>query len=178
MKKLLITSSIILFFLLTFLIVIFSTGGFETDKFNKFISDKAIESNKNISLKLDKIKFKFDIKDFNLFLETKSPDIVYKDLLIPIQNIKVYLDFYSLIKSKSKINKINIFSKEVNIDQLKKIIIKTKPSNLNSLIVNKVQNGKLVTNVELYFNDDLEIDNFIARGEVKKLNSIINNELS
>ncbi len=178
MKKLLITSSIILLFLLTFLIVILSTVGFETDKFNKFISDKAIESNKNVSLKLDKIKFKFDIKDFNLFLETKSPEIVYKDLLIPIQNIKVYLDFYSLIKSKSKISKINIFSEEINIDQLKKIIIKTKPSNLNSLIINKVQNGKLVTNVELYFNDNLEIDNFIARGEVKNLNSIINNELS
>ena len=120
MKKLFITTSIIFLFLLTFLVVILSTVGFETNKFNKLISDKAIESNKNVSLKLDKIKFKFDIKDFNLFLETKNPEIIYKDLLIPIQNIKVYLDFYSLIKSKSKISKINIFSEEVNIDQLKK----------------------------------------------------------
>ncbi len=178
MKKLFIIIGIILIFLLTFLMVVLSTIGFETDKFNKLISDKAIENNKNISLTLDKIKFKLDIKGFNLFLETKSPELIYKDLLIPIQNVKVYLDFSSLIKSKTKISKIYIFSKEVNIDQLKKIIIKTKPSNLNSYIINKVQNGKLVTNVELYLNDNFEINNFIARGEVKKLNSIINNELS
>ena len=50
MKKLFFTISIILFFLLIFLIFILSTIGFTTNKFNKFISDKAIESNKNISL--------------------------------------------------------------------------------------------------------------------------------
>ena len=136
--------------------IILSTIGFETDKFNNLISDKAIENNKNISLKLEKIKFKFDFKDFNLFLETKNPELIYKNLAIPIQNVKVYLNFYSLIKSKSKIDKINISSKEINIDQLKKIIIKTKPSNLNSLINNKVKNGKLSINLELYLNDDFK----------------------
>ena len=70
MKKLFFTTSIILFFFLVFLIIILSTVGFKTDKFNKSISDKVIESNKNISLKLEKIKFKFDVKAFNLFLES------------------------------------------------------------------------------------------------------------
>ena len=114
------------------------------------------------------VKFKFDLKDFNLFVETENPELIYKDLKITIQNVKVYLDFYSLIKSKSKIDKINISSEEINIDQLKKIIIKTKPSNLNSLITNKVKNGKLVINLELYFDDNFDIDNFIARGEVRE----------
>ncbi len=178
MKKLFFITSITLFFLLVFLILILSTIGFQTDKFNKFISDKVIESNKNILLKLEKIKFKFNVKDFNLFLETENPELIYKDLTIPIQNAKVYLDFYSLIKSKSKIDKINISSEEIDIDQLKKIIIKTKPSSLNSLITNKVKNGKLVINLELYFNDNLDIDNFIAKGEVKEMNGVINNDLS
>ncbi len=178
MKKLFFTTSIILFFLLVSLIFILSTIGFETDKFNQLISDKATESNKDISLKLEKVKFRFDVKDFNLFLETKNPKLIYKDLKIPIQNVKVYLDFYSLIRSKSKFDKINISSEEINIDQLKKIIIKTKPSNLNSLITNKIKNGKLVISLDLYFNDNLDIDNFIARGEVKEMNGIINNDLS
>ena len=178
MKKLFFTTSIILFFLSVFLIIILSTIGFETDKFNKFISDKAIESNKNISLKLEKIKFKFDIKDFNLFLETKGPELTYKNLKVPIENIKVYLDSISLIRSKSKIDKINILSKEININQLKDIILKTKPSNLNSLITNKVKNGKVIINLELYFDDNLDIDNFIARGEVKEMSGIINSDLS
>ena len=86
MKKLFFTTILILFFLLVFLIIILSTIGFETNKFNKSISDRVVESNKNISLKLEKIKFKFDVKAFNLFLETKNPELIYKDLEIPIEN--------------------------------------------------------------------------------------------
>ena len=101
MKKLFFITSITLFFLLFALMFILSTIGFETDRFNKFIIDQAIENKKNISLKLETVKFKFDLKDFNLFVETENPELIYKDLKIPIQNVKVYLDFYSLIKLKS-----------------------------------------------------------------------------
>ena len=178
MKKIFITLSLILISFLFFLILILSTKGFETEKFNELISNKVIEKNKHISIKLDKIKFKFDIKNFHLFLETANPNLIYKNLSIPIKNVKVYLDFISLIKSKPKIDKVNISSDEVNIDQLKKIIFKMKPSNLNSLISNKIENGKLIFNLELYFNEDLDIDNFIARGEVKEMNGTINSDLN
>ncbi len=178
MKKLFFTTIMFLLFVMVIAIIILSTMGFETDKFNKNISSKVIESNKDISLKLEKIKFKLDVKGFNLFLETKNPKLIYKDLLIPIQNIKAYLDFFSLIKSNTKIEKINISSKEINIDEFKEIILKTKPSNLNSLITNKIKNGKLIINLELYFNDNFDIDNFIARGDVQDMKGIINSDLS
>ncbi len=178
MKKLFFITSLILFIIFFVLITILSTIGIETDRFNKSISDRAIASNKNISFKLEKIKFKFDLKDINLFLETENPELIYREIGIPIKNAKVYLDFYALITSKLKINKINLSSKEINIDQLKKIIIKTKPSSLNSLITNKVKNGKLVINLELYFKDNLKIDNFIAKGEVKEMEGVINNDLN
>ena len=138
MKKIFSTLSIILIILLSLSIIVLSTKGLETKKFNDLITNKVIEKNKDISIKLEKIKFKFDIKNFNLFLETKNPNVIYKNQKIPIEDVKVYLDFISLIKSKPKINNINISSKEVNIDQLKKIIFKMKPSNLNSLISNKI----------------------------------------
>jgi len=178
MKKIFFITGIILFFLLVSLIVIFSTTGYETDKFNRIISEKINESNKKISLKLEKIKFKFDIKNLSLFLETNSPDLKYQNLTIPIKSAKVYLDLFSLIKSETKISKINIKSKEVKINQLKKIVIKTKPSNLNSFITNKIKNGKLTSNLELYFNNNQKIDNFIVKGEVREMNVIINNNLS
>ena len=158
MKKIFFITGIILFFLLVSLIVIFSTTGYETDKFNRIISEKINESNKKISLKLEKIKFKFDIKNLSLFLETNSPDLKYQNLTIPIKSAKVYLDLFSLIKSETKISKINIKSKEVKINQLKKIVIKTKPSNLNSFITNKIKNGKLTSNLELYFNNKQKIE--------------------
>ena len=177
MKKFFFTISIILFFLLISLTTILSTIGFETNRFNKFISNKIVEKDKNVSLKLKKIKFKLDVKSFELFLETKDPELIYKNLEIPIKHLKAYLDFISLIKSKPQINKINMSSREINIDQLKKIIIKTKPSSLNSLIINKIQKGKLFINLELYFNNNLNLDNFIVKGEIKEMETIINNDL-
>ena len=178
MKKIFFTSSIILIFLLVSLILVLSTIGFETDRFNKFISNKITENNKDTSLKLEKIKFKFDIRDINLFLETSNPKLIYKDLKIPIDNVKAYLDFISLVKSNPKIDKINISSKEINIDQLKNIIIKTKPSNLNSLIINKIKKGKLLINLEMYFKENLNFGDFILRGEVKETDIIITNDLN
>ena len=169
MKKILL---VIIFSILLFLATlasILSTVGFETDKFNKFISSKAVENNKRIDLELKKVKFKFDIKQFDLFLETKNPRLTYKELPVPIQNIRVYLDFFSLLKSRTKINKIIVASGEIDINQLKQLVIRTKPSTFNSLIINKVKKGKITSNIELYFNEDLYVNNFIARGKVKEM---------
>ena len=178
MKKLFFTTFIIISFLLISLIIVLATIGFETDKFNNIISEKAEGNNKNISLKLEKFKFKFDIKNLNLFVETTNPKLKYKNLLIPISKAKVYLDFSNLIVSNVKIEKVNLSSEEISIEQLKKIIIKIKPSNLNSLIINKIKSGKLITNLELYLKDNFEIDNFIIKGEVKDMKAKISENFS
>jgi len=177
MKKLILKTSLILLFILGLFTIILSTKGYETNKFNKVISNKIIKKNKNILLELEKIKIKIEVKKLSLFIETENPEINYKNLKIPIKNIKVYLDFFSLIKSDPKIKKIDISSKEINIEQLKKIIIKTKPSNLNSLIMNKVNNGKIKTTLEIFYNKDFELDNFIARGEVTEMGAIVNKDI-
>ena len=178
MKKIFYSLIVILLLLLSTLAIIMTSIGIETDRFNNFIVKKVEKNNSSIKIKLKKIKFKLDIKNFDLFLETKKPKLVYKDLNIPIQNIKVYLNFVSLIKSQIKIDKIYMSSSEINIKQFKKIIVKTKPSTLNSLITNKIEKGKLLCNLELYFNDDLDVINFIARGKAYKINSKINDRLS
>ena len=96
MKKIFFSASSILIILLLFLISILSTIGYETNRFNNFITEKISANNKEINLKLEKIKFKFDIKNFKLFLETKNPDLVYQKVEIPIDIVKTYLNFLSL----------------------------------------------------------------------------------
>ena len=169
---------VIIFLILISVITILSTTGYETDKFNGIISEKINKINKNVLLNLEKIRFKFNIQNLSLFLETNDPQFEYPKTTIPVNNVKVYLNLFSLIKSKIKIDKINVSSKEFEINQLKKIIIKTKPSNLNSFIINKVENGKLTTNLEFYFNDNQEINNFIVKGEVVEMDAIINKNLN
>ena len=89
MKKFFLISIFISFIIMGGILLVLSTTGYETQRFNKILITKIEESNKNISLKLQKIKFKFNFKNQSLFLETKNPSIKYKDLNIPVENIKV-----------------------------------------------------------------------------------------
>ena len=177
MKKIILTLVFFLFLGAGIIISVLSTTGYETSKFNSLIVSKIQENNKDIKTDIKRIKFKFDLSNISLFLETTDPEVSYKNLEIPIQSIKVYLDFISLIKSKIKISKMEVSSKSLDIAQLKKIIIKTKPTNLNSFILNKVNKGELTTNVQLFFDENLKVENFIAKGNVNNVFAKINENL-
>ena len=72
MKKIIIQFFLFLAILFISVIIILSTVGVETNKFNNFISNKASQT-KNINLKLNTIKFKVNPRELSLFLETKKP---------------------------------------------------------------------------------------------------------
>jgi hypothetical protein len=73
MKKIIYTFFLLFFFVLGFSIVVLSTIGIETKKFNSLVSNKINQTNNSINLQLNKIKFKIDIKEMSLFLETIEP---------------------------------------------------------------------------------------------------------
>jgi len=168
MKKIL--TYLILFVVLSFatLIAILSTIGIETNKFNNLITERTSKE-KNINLKLETIKFKINPKKLSLFLETQNPEITYMDLLVPVSSIKVYVDFLSLFKSDLIIKKINLTSEELDIIQISELSKIIKPSTFKSLLNNKIKEGKLISEIEIFINDDGFIKNFIAKGTVKDL---------
>ena len=93
-------SGISLFFILVIItsVIILSTIGIKTNKFNNLISNKINQTNNNIKLDLKKIIFKIDLKKFSLFLETANPKLEYRSVSIPVREIKVYVDFLSLLQ--------------------------------------------------------------------------------
>ncbi len=176
MKKIVVNFILFLFLILIAFAIILSTIGIETKKFNKIISDEAART-KNIYLELNKIKFKLDPKKLSLFLETQNPSIIYKNISIPVQNIKVYVDFISLVKSNPKIKKANIVLDVLDVSQLNKLTNLIKPSNFKTLLNNKIQDGKLISEVEIFLNKEGSFKNFIARGNVKDLKAELINGL-
>ena len=171
MKKIFLNFIIIIILSIISLITVISIFGIETTKFNNIISQKIKDTNNNLEVKLNTIKFKLDIKQVSLFLETKNPIISYREVLIPAQNIKVYIDFFSLVKSKTKIDKINIVLNQIDITQLKKISTTFKPSNYKSFIDHKINQGKMNVEIEIYLENNNLLDNFIARGSVSGLSA-------
>jgi len=168
MKKIITSSISAVLFLLILLIVILLTIGIETNKFNEFISKKVSQA-KNIDLDLDTIKFKIDLKELSLFLEAKNPKITYREVYIPAKNIKVYINFVSLIKSDVKLKKLNLNLKELDITQLNKLSSIIKPSNFKSILNNKIKKGKLISEIEIFLKEDGTIKDFIAKGTIKNL---------
>tara|TARA_E500000178_G_scaffold31081_1_gene28158 strand:- start:788 stop:2956 length:2169 start_codon:yes stop_codon:yes gene_type:complete len=167
----------ILFIIISFitLIVILSTAGIETNKFNNLISEKTSQA-KNINLNLKTIKFKINLNELSLFLETQNPDIIYKNLEIPVTNIKVYINFLSLLTSDPRIKKVSLVSEELSISQLTKLSSIIKPSTFKSFFINKIKTGKLISEIEIFFNNEGSIKNFIAKGKVKNLKvELLNN---
>jgi hypothetical protein len=177
MKKIAFNFILGLFFIIISLVFILSTFGIETDKFNNVISEKASQTN-NINLKLNSIKFKLDYKELRLFLETKNPEIIYKDILLPTQNIKVYIDFIPLLKTNFNIRKINLSLKELEIVQLNKLSALIKPSNFKSLINNKIKKGTIKSEIEIFLTEKRSLKNFIAKGTVKGLEADVFSNLN
>jgi hypothetical protein len=173
MKKIISTLIIIIFICLSFLVIFLTTIGIETNKFNNLISDKINQSNSEINLELTTIKFKLDLKEISLFLETINPKINYQDTIIPAKNIKAYIDFMSLLKSKPKIKKINLVLHDLDVSQIKKISVALKPSNFTRFMNNNIKKGKLNTELEIYLDSDNLLDNFIAKGSVSNLETNI-----
>ncbi len=148
------------------LLAILSTTGVETKKFNNLITKKIKTKNEDINLILNTIRFKLDIKEISLFLEAKNPSINFKEINLPVKNVKAYVNFLSFIKSENKFEKISLNFDQISFEKIKTIAPILKPSNFSSFLNNKLVEGKLNTQVELYFNKNNVIENFITKGSI------------
>ena len=96
MRRIILSFLIFVFFILIVFTLFLATKGYETDRFNKFISNEIEKKEKNLNVDLTKIRVKIDLKNINLFLSTKNPKITYYNAYLPISEFSVYLDFLSL----------------------------------------------------------------------------------
>ena len=175
MKKI-ISVFIILIFLLLISIGILSTIGVETNRFNNLILNKINQSQRDVELDLNSIKFKLDIKEVSLFLETSDSTLNYRNAIIPTKNIKVYIDFFSILKSETRFEKISLISDKIDLKEFKKISFVLKPSTYKSFLNNNIQDGTIFLEIDFYLNKENNLENFISRGSVSDLDmKIIDN---
>ena len=175
-RKFFLNIVLILIFLISLIAFMLSTTGVETNRFNELIS-KTLDKKKNIKLELSSVFFKLDPKELSLFLETKNPKINFEDLSIPILNAKVYIDFLSLVKTDLKIKRIDLNLDELDIFEINKLSKFIKPSNFKNFLTNKINKGKLISEIEIFFDNQGIVENFIIRGDVKGFEANIHNSL-
>ena len=77
MRKFFTIFFISILFLLSITVFFLSTTGYETKRFNNLINNKLQNIDEKISLELNEIKLKLDIKKLNFFLSTENLKINY-----------------------------------------------------------------------------------------------------
>ena len=177
MRRTILSFLIFIILILTVVVFFLATKGYETDRFNKFISKEIEKKEKNLNVDLTKIKVKIDLKNLNLFLSTKNPKITFYNANLPISEFSVYLDFLSVFKKNPRIKKTLVMTEEVDILDFKKAVIRIKPSNFKSFILNNVQKGKLKSDIDLSFGDNFEINDYKIKGYLKNTDFLINKKI-
>ena len=161
-----------LFLLLLFIIFLtyLSIYGISTNKFNKIISEKISEKNKYLKINLSDIKIFLNINNFNFELKTKDPNVSFKNKEIKIKSISTDLPVR------------NIFSKKINLKEIKILTHKNKVKNLIEIIrahkntpqlfiLNKViKDGFIELESKINFKEDGSIkSNYLVDGNIGNL---------
>ncbi len=168
MKKLFLSSIFFLFLIFIMLVSYLVLFGYETNKFNNFIENKIKSSKENLIINIDKIKVKINLMNLNFFITTSDPNIEYRGNKIDIKKIDGYIKLNSLLSGNPQIDKINLVTNEINIDEVKKIVKYLKPSNLKKFLLNEVKKGKIISNIDLFLKNN-EIENYEVNGYTKDL---------
>ncbi len=174
MKKIILSSIFFLLIAIVAMIGYLVLFGYETNKFNSLLENKIKSNLSNVTINIDKIKVKINIKNFNFFITTSEPEIRYHGNKIDIKKVDAFIKLNSFLSGKPNIEKVNVVSNEISIDKTKDIVKYFKPSNYKKFFLNDVEKGKLLFNLDLFLKNN-EIKNFEISGYVKNLFANVEN---
>ena len=105
------------------------------------------------------------------------PKIRYNNSTIPTEVIKVYIDFLPLFKTDLKVKKINVIFQELDYPSIRELTHFIKPSNLKSFVENKISKANLISEIELFLDNEGTFKNYILKGQVKNLEADLLDDL-
>ena len=162
-----------IFLLLTLLI--FFVGymtfiGLETKRLNNQIAEKIKGVNENLRLELKEIKLIFDPISFSINAKTIGPRLIVKNKAIEIENIKTRVSLRSLINNKFSLENLEISTNSLKIKNLISLIRAVNNSSELYILEKIIKKGYLISDIQLYFNDEGNIkNNYLINGFVKDL---------
>jgi len=175
---------ILRFFLLSLVVItlmaIFLTYfGFETDRFNVLIKNKANEINQYTKLEFEKTKIHLNPGEFNLVVKLKKPGILIRDQKIDLSKIDLFLSLKSLINSDFLLERAEIAFVKNDIKDITKITSIFLPKFINRQFRKIFEKGSLEGKFFIPFNKDGSIgENYGFSGKISEASINFNKEFS
>ena len=177
MKKItLFISLFITLFIIT--LAYLSFFGFETDRFNKIISNKVNESYPQIELKLNKVKLLLKPLNLKINVITENTEIKIRDKNLKLKKISTNYNIVSFFNKDYGIRNLNFETEYNNFKDILKFARSIKDSP-QLLILDKISNkGKVYVNGKINIDKKGKIkNNYLISGEIKDLSlDLFNNE--
>jgi hypothetical protein len=177
MKKKIFFYTLLILLILSSIIIFLSVKGYETKKFNGIIEKEVQKADQNIKIKFDKIKIKLDLKNLNLLLSTNNPIVAYHEINLPLKKLDIFFSFTSVLKSRIEIKKLNFTFNDFDLNKIKKLSVRSKPSNLKSFILNNVYNGTVKGDISLEFDENFKILDYKVTGSLEKVDLEFSKEI-
>ena len=165
---------ILRFFLLSLVVItlmaIFLTYfGFETDRFNALIKNKANEINQYTKLEFEKTKIHLNPGEFNLVVRLKKPRILIRDHKIDLSKIDLFLSLKSFISSDFLLERAEIAFVKNDIKDITKVTSIFLPKFINKQFRKIFERGSLEGKFYIPFNKDGSIsENYGFSGKISE----------
>ncbi len=158
-------------------LVYLSYFGIETNKFNLEIKKQIKNKYDFVDLNLSKIKLFLNLKDFSIKLQTRDIDLNIYNNKIKINELSTKLSIVSYFNNKFAIENFQLNTEETEINSLINITRKFY-NNLEMALIDKiVENGKILINADIEFNDDGSLaNNYKLDGKVINTNLLLINK--
>ena len=144
--------------------------GFETDRFNKKISNKVNENYPQIELKLNKVKLLLKPLNLKINVITENTGIKIRDKNLKLKKISTNYNIVSFFNKDFGIRNLNFETEYNNFEDILKFARSIKDSP-QLLILDKISNkGKLYINGKINIDRKGKIkNNYLISGEIKDL---------
>ena len=145
--------------------------GLETTRFNSLINKEVKNQNNRLSIDLKKVKLHLNLKNFSLKIKTNDPILIMdKDKKILLKEISSNIKITSYFQNKFLLSKITIITSDNEIKKYLDLYSLFERTPQVILLNQFVKKGNLKIKANLNFNKNGKIkDNYQIEGEAKNI---------
>ncbi len=149
------------------LILYFSIIGLKTNKFNDLIISKIREIEPNLDLKIKDVSAKLNLFSFTIEAKTLGSNLIYKNKIIELQNIKTQFSLESFFKKKFSLSQIMISTKSIPIKNLISVVRSIKNDTKLLIAEQFIDSGYIISDLKFEFDEAGKIKkNYYINGSV------------
>ncbi len=175
MTKIIYRTTITIIFILLVTVLYLSTIGIKTKKFNSQIISQIKKYDPNLNLKINHVSAKLNLFKFNIDAKTVGTDVIYRNKVIKIENIKSKISIKSFIENQFALSEISISTKSLPLKELIGFIRIFNNDTKLLILEQLINNGYIVADLKLEFDKsgkikkNYEIKGFVNDGQISIL---------